>query len=42
MPNEENSRLISEMEALPSGGITYKRINGKDYAYYQWREKGKQ
>lgn len=42
MPNEENSRLIAEMEALPSGGITYKRINGKDYAYYQWREKGKQ
>ena len=24
------------------GGITYKTINGKRYAYYQWCENGKQ
>ena len=24
------------------GGITYKTINGKRYAYYQWTENGKQ
>lgn len=24
------------------GGITYKTINGKRYAYYQWMEDGKQ
>ena len=24
------------------GGITYKKINGKRYAYYQWCENGKQ
>ena len=27
---------------LPSGNITYKTINGKRYAYYQWTENGKQ
>ncbi len=27
---------------LPSGNITYKRINGKRYPYYQWTENGKQ
>lgn len=42
MTNEEYSRIISEIETLPSGGITYKKINGKKYAYYQWREDGKQ
>ena len=24
------------------GGITFKTINGKRYAYYQWTENGKQ
>ena len=42
MLNEEYARILAEIETLPSGGITYKRINGKEYAYYQWRENGKQ
>lgn len=42
MSNEEYNKIIEEIETLPSGGITYKKINGKDYAYYQWREEGKQ
>ncbi len=42
MTNEEYNKIISEIETLPSGGITYKKINGKEYAYYQWREDGKQ
>ena len=27
---------------LPPGGISYKTIHGKRYAYYQWTENGKQ
>lgn len=27
---------------LPQGNITYKKINGKIYTYYQWTENGKQ
>ena len=42
MSDEEYSKIIAEIETLPSGGITYKKINGKEYAYYQWREDGKQ
>lgn len=42
MSNEEYKRIIEEISDLPSGGITYKKINGKEYAYYQWREDGKQ
>ena len=42
MLNEEYNKIIAEIEMLPSGGITYKKINGKAYAYYQWREDGKQ
>lgn len=42
MTNEEYNMIISEIETLPTGGITYKKINGKEYAYYQWREDGKQ
>lgn len=42
MSNEEYNKIIAEIESLPSGGITYKKINGKEYAYYQWREDGKQ
>lgn len=42
MTNEEYSKIITEIETLPTGGITYKKINGKEYAYYQWREDGKQ
>lgn len=42
MTNEEYNKIIAEIETLPTGGITYKKINGKEYAYYQWREDGKQ
>ena len=42
MSEEEYGKIIAEIETLPSGGITYKKINGKEYAYYQWREDGKQ
>lgn len=42
MSSKEYNKIVLEIEALPSGGITYKRINGKEYAYYQWREDGKQ
>lgn len=42
MTNEEYSKIMAEIETLPTGGITYKKINGKEYAYYQWREDGKQ
>ncbi|MBQ8559484.1 MAG: AAA family ATPase [Tyzzerella sp.] len=42
MASEEHSKIIAEIETLPSGGITYKKINGREYAYYQWRENGKQ
>ncbi|MBO5303070.1 MAG: AAA family ATPase [Lachnospiraceae bacterium] len=42
MTDEEYSKIIAEIETLPTGGITYKKINGKEYAYYQWREDGKQ
>jgi len=30
------------LQALPTGGITYKTIRGHRYAYYQWMENGKQ
>lgn len=42
MNREEYIKISKEIESLPKGGITYKRINGTDYAYYQWRENGKQ
>lgn len=42
MQNEEYKKLKDELDSLPTGGITYKKINGKEYAYYQWRENGKQ
>ena len=42
MSEEKYKDIIAEMESLPQGGITYKKISGKEYAYYQWREEGKQ
>ena len=42
MTDENYSRLKEKIASLPSGGITYKKINGKKYAYYQWREDGRQ
>lgn len=41
--DEEMRQVLEErMAALPQGGITYKTIFGKRYAYYQWTENGKQ
>ena len=40
MSEEKYKDIIAEVESLPQGGITYKKINGKEYAYYQWREDG--
>ena len=42
MKNGFYPELENEIQSLPQGGITYKTINGKRYAYYQWRENGKQ
>ena len=42
MRNGFYPELENEIQSLPQGGITYKTINGKRYAYYQWRENGKQ
>lgn len=42
MTNEEYSKIIAEIATLATGGITYKKIKGKEYAYYQWRKNGKQ
>lgn len=42
MLNDDYKKLMEELKSLPTGGITYKKINGKEYAYYQWREDGKQ
>lgn len=39
---KEYNEILSEIKTLPTGGLTYKKINGKEYAYYQWRENGKQ
>ena len=36
------AQLAEKIKELPKGGISYKTINGKQYAYYQWRENGKQ
>ena len=36
------NKLLEELQMLPTGGLTYKKINGKSYLYYQWRENGKQ
>ena len=38
----ERERIKNRIQELPKGGITFKRINGKPYAYYQWTECGKQ
>lgn len=42
MTGEEYNKIIEEIKMLPSGGITFKKINGREYAYYQWREDGRQ
>lgn len=42
MTQQERNRIQHRIDSLPSGGITYKTINGKKYPYYQWTENGKQ
>ena len=37
-----NERILVELDTLPKGGITYKKINGRAYAYYQWTQDGRQ
>lgn len=34
--------IKEEISRLPIGNVTYKKINGKRYPYYQWSENGKQ
>ena len=36
------NKILEELRMLPTGGLTHKKINGKIYLYYQWRENGKQ
>lgn len=33
MTNEEYSKIIIEIKTLPTGGIIYKKINGKEYTH---------
>ena len=42
MTESEQNEIQRKIDSLPSGGISYKTINGKKYPYYQWREDGKQ
>lgn len=37
----EREEIERELESLPRGTVTYKRINGKDQPYLQWSEGGK-
>ena len=38
----KQEELLKRINQLPKGGITFKKISGKSYAYYQWTENGKQ
>lgn len=41
--NDINTLLYQErISSLPQGNISYKKINGKVYPYYQWTQDGKQ
>ena len=41
--DEVKARYYQEyISQLPQGNITYKKINGKSYPYYQWTQDGKQ
>ena len=40
--SKQIEQIREEIKNLPSGNISNKKINGKVYAYYQWREDGKQ
>ncbi|SFB82557.1 AAA family ATPase [Butyrivibrio sp. YAB3001] len=41
MIDDEFSRIVNELEALPKGNITYKVIRGKKRMYLQWYENSK-
>ena len=42
MNPEEKRKIEEQIRALPKGTITRKRINGKEYEYWQFRENGRQ
>ena len=42
MNPEEKREIEEQIRALPKGTITRKRINGKEYEYWQFRENGRQ
>ena len=42
MDKKNISNYQELISLLPQGNITYKKINGKVYPYYQWVENGKQ
>ena len=42
MKNDEIRLIQKQIESLPKGSITVKRINGKEYEYWQFRENGRQ
>lgn len=42
MNDDEILQIQREIDSLPKGSITVKRINGKEYEYWQFRENGRQ
>jgi len=42
MENNEILQIQKQIESLPKGSITVKKINGKEYEYWQFRENGHQ
>lgn len=42
MDQKEVSLIEEQIKSLPKGSITIKRINGKEYEYWQFSDKGKQ
>ena len=42
MKNEDIQTIQRQIESLPKGSITVKKINGKEYEYWQFRKDGKQ
>ena len=42
MDKNKKREIEEQIRSLPKGSITIKRINGKEYEYWQFRENGKQ
>ena len=42
MKSDEILQIQKKIESLPKGSITVKKINGKEYEYWQFRENGRQ